>query len=30
MAHVNWGHKTYGADKIEVFQWNEVAICTIG
>lgn len=30
MAHVNWGHKTYGADKIEVFQWNEGAICTIG
>ena len=30
MAHVNWGHKTYGADKIEVFQWNEGAVCKIG
>jgi acetyltransferase-like isoleucine patch superfamily enzyme len=27
---VNWGHKTYGAEKIEVFQWGEGAKCHIG
>jgi acetyltransferase-like isoleucine patch superfamily enzyme len=30
MSHVRWEHKTYGADKIEVFQWNEGAVCKIG
>jgi len=30
MSHVHWEHKTYGANKIEVFQWNEGAVCKIG
>ena len=30
MSHVHWEHKTYGAEKIEVFQWGEGATCKIG
>jgi acetyltransferase-like isoleucine patch superfamily enzyme len=30
MSYVQSGTKTYGANKIEVFQWNEGAICRIG
>lgn len=30
MSHVNWEHGTYGADKIEIFQWGEGAKCYIG
>lgn len=30
MSHVQWGEKTYGAEKIEVFQWGEGAVCRIG
>jgi serine acetyltransferase len=30
MSHVNWGHKTYGADRIQVFQWGEDAKCHLG
>jgi acetyltransferase-like isoleucine patch superfamily enzyme len=30
MSHVHWEHKTYGAEKIEVFQWGENAVCRIG
>lgn len=30
MSHVKWGERTYGADKIQVFQWGEGAKCNIG
>ena len=30
MSHVTWGDRTYGADKIQVFQWGEDAKCKIG
>lgn len=30
MSHIEWGHKTYGADRVEVFQWGEGARCRIG
>ena len=30
MSHVKWEHKTYGADKIQVFQWGEGAKCHLG
>jgi acetyltransferase-like isoleucine patch superfamily enzyme len=30
MSYVEWGDKTYGADKIQVFQWGEGAKCKIG
>jgi acetyltransferase-like isoleucine patch superfamily enzyme len=30
MSHVESGHRTYGADKIQVFQWGEGAKCNIG
>jgi hypothetical protein len=23
MSHVKWGERTYGADKMQVFQWGE-------
>ena len=30
MSHVKWEHKTYGADRIQVFQWGEGAKCHLG
>ncbi len=30
MSHINWETGTYGADKIEIFQWGEGAKCYIG
>lgn len=30
MSHVEWNKGTYGAEKIQVFQWNEGAKCKIG
>lgn len=27
---ITWGERTYGADKIPVFQWNEGGKCRIG
>ena len=30
MSHVSWGDRTYGADKIQVFQWGEGAKCHLG
>jgi acetyltransferase-like isoleucine patch superfamily enzyme len=30
MSQVEWGERTYGAERIQVFQWGEGAKCKLG